>query len=351
LDFLKKPELTEARRTRYVAAIDEAVERAAKVTQQLLAFARRQRLEPQVFDVGERIADVSELLRQVVGPKVRIETAAPSGACHVAADLTQFETALMNLVINARDAMSGEGRLSIETDIVDALPAIRDHAPTRGEFVAVTVRDTGVGVAPELHAQIFEPFFTTKEIGKGTGLGLSQAYGFARQSGGTIDVESEPGGGAAFTLYLPRSEPAAEADQTAPAERASGPDTSAGERALVVEDNEEVGRFCVTLLRDLGYRPSWARNAGEALDRLNLDAAGYDLIFSDVVMPGMSGIELAESVRRRWPALPVLLTSGYSAVLADEGSRGFPLLAKPYSAQDLQQALARLRGVTPWASA
>jgi PAS domain S-box-containing protein len=342
LDFLKKPDLTPARRTRYVAAIDDAVERAAKVTLQLLAFARRQRLDPQVFDVGERIADVSELLRQVVGPKIRIETAAPAGACHVEADLSQFETALMNLVINARDAMSGQGRLAIEAKIVDRLPAVRHHAPAGGEFVSVTVRDTGTGIAPELQARIFEPFFTTKEPGKGTGLGLSQAYGFAKQSGGTIGVQSEPGGGAAFSIYLPRSEPAAEAETSGPAEAQPLLTAASGDRALVVEDNEEVGRFCVSLMRDLGYRPTWARNGNDALRRLNQDPGGYDLVFSDVVMPGMSGVELAEAIRQGWPALPILLTSGYSAVLAEKGSRGFPLLAKPYSAHDLRQALTHL---------
>jgi PAS domain S-box-containing protein len=342
LDFLKKPDLTQARRTRYVAAIDDAVERATKVTQQLLAFARRQRLDPQVFDVGERIADVSELLRQVVGPKIRIETAAPAGACHVEADLSQFETALMNLVINARDAMDGQGLLQIEAKVVNGLPAIRDHAPARGEFVSVTVRDTGVGLGPELLTRIFEPFFTTKEPGKGTGLGLSQAYGFAKQSGGTIGVQSEPEHGAAFTIYLPRSEPAAEAETSGQVEPPPPLAAARGDRALVVEDNEEVGRFCVSLMRDMGYRPTWARNAKEALRRLDQDPAGYDLVFSDVVMPGMSGVELAEAIRQGWPGLPILLTSGYSAILAEKGSRGFPLLAKPYSAQDLQQALATL---------
>src|SRR5262249_40244514 len=148
VDLLKNSDLPEERRRRYVDAIDEAVERATKVTQQLLAFARRQKLDPEPFDVGERIADVSELLRQVGGPRVHIETAAPVGACYVEADLCQFETALMNLAINARDAMEEEGLLRIEAAVVPQMPAIRHHAPVEGEFVAVTVRDTGVGIEP-----------------------------------------------------------------------------------------------------------------------------------------------------------------------------------------------------------
>jgi PAS domain S-box-containing protein len=344
IDLLKKNDLPPARRQRYVEAIDEAVGRAVKVTQQLLAFARRQNLAPEVFDVGERIADVSELLREMVGPKIRIETAVPLGDCHIEADLCQFETALMNLAINARDAMSGEGRLTIRATIVNEIPALRSHAATPGEFVAVSVQDTGAGMDAQTQARVFEPFFTTKEIGQGTGLGLSQVYGFVKQSGGSVEVISEPGAGATFVLYLPR----AKARAGAPAQkRADGPrrrrsQGAPGLRALVVEDNEEVGEFCVSLMHDLGYRPVWARNAAEALSYMNSHRHDCDLIFSDVVMPGMSGIELAEEIRRSWPNMPILLTSGYSAILAEEGARGFPLLAKPYSAGDLEQALLDL---------
>jgi len=343
IDLLKSPDLPEARRRRYVDAIDEAVERATRVTQQLLAFARRQKLDPERFDVAERIADVSELLRQVVGPRISINTDVAVGHCHVEADLCQFETALMNLAINARDAMEGEGALEIECDIVDAIPAMRGHAVTKGEFVAVSVRDTGAGIAPELLPRIFEPFYSTKETGKGTGLGLSQVYGFAKQSGGAVGVQSAPGAGAAFTIYLPRSRPAAGVAAKR-VERTSMEEADAREalHALVVEDNEDVGAFCVGMMRDLGYRPDWARNAREALDALARDDTGYDLVFSDIVMPGMSGIELAERIRETYPDLPVLLTSGYSAVLAQDGSRGFPLLAKPYSARELEKALARI---------
>ena len=338
IDFLKKPDLPEARRQRYVEAISEAVERATKVTNQLLAFARRQRLDPEVFDVGERIADVSELLRQLVGARIRIETIAPSEPCCVEADLCQFETALMNLAVNARDAMEDEGWLAIDARIVHQLPPIRGHAASEGEFVAVTVRDNGAGILPEQLPRVFEPFFTTKATGKGTGLGLSQVYGFVKQSGGGVDVQSEPGAGAAFTIYLPRSH--AQPGRAGGPQARPAPAPASGLRVLVVEDNEEVGQFCLSMLRDLGYRPVWARNAGEADAALQDEASAFDLVFSDVVMPGMGGIELAEQIRRERPGLPVLLTSGYSAILAEQGARGFPLLAKPYSAVELGKALA-----------
>jgi PAS domain S-box-containing protein len=346
IDLLKKPGLPEARRARYVSAIDAAVARAAKVTQQLLAFARRQRLEPEVFDVAERIADVSELLSQVVGSNIQIETIAPAEPCRIEADLCQFETALMNLAINARDAMADmaeTGRITIEARPVGRLPPIRGHAGAGGQFIAITLRDTGVGIASALQGEIFEPFFTTKGVGKGTGLGLSQVYGFAMQSGGAIEVDSEPGAGAAFTLYLPRSDAAAVMRPPQPARAAPGGPSRVcpGLRALVVEDNEDVGQFCVSMMYDLGYRPVWARNGAEALQLLQ-QRQDFDLVFIDVVMPGISGIELADRIRRDRPQLPLLLTSGYSAVLAQEGARGFPLLPKPYSAADLEAALARV---------
>jgi CheY-like chemotaxis protein len=209
--------------------------------------------------------------------------------------------------------------------------------------VAISVRDTGSGITSERLAAIFEPFFTTKEVGKGTGLGLSQVYGFAKQSGGDVLVESEVGHGATFTLFLPRV--------TSAALEGSGPDTreesriqfGRGHRVLVVEDNVEVGRFSTQLLHDLGYQTTWAANADEALQLLS-DGVGFDVLFSDVVMPGMSGVELGEEVRRRYPDLPVVLTSGYSHVLAEEGRHGFELLQKPYAAEDLSRILGSVLG-------
>ena len=342
IEFLKRPDLPKPRRERYVGAIDEAVERATKITQQLLAFARRQRLEPQLFEVTERIAEVTELLRQIVGPGVRVESLAPEAPGYVEADISQFEIALMNLVTNARDAMGGDGVMTIRSTLVHQMQANGAQEPVTGDFVAISVCDTGAGIPPEQHAHIFEPFFTTKDVGRGAGLGLSQVYGFATQSGGGVSVRSQSGEGTEVTLYLPRSNPAARpamASTVGDARPAQAPAQDCGV-VLVVEDNDEVGRFCSGMMRDLGYSPRWARNAHEALDLLERGVSTYDLVFSDVVMPGMSGIELAKQVRSRWPRLPIVLTSGYSPVLAEQGAGGFPLLAKPYSASELQRALA-----------
>ncbi len=339
VDLLARPGLSEARRTRYVQAISDTVDRATKVTGQLLAFARRQPLDPEVFDVKERICAVAELVRGLVGPSIHIETRVPLGPCAIEADIAQFETALVNLAVNARDAMDCAGTLTIEVEQVSHLPPVRRHPGASGDFVAITVRDTGSGIAPEHLQSVFEPFFTTKGVGKGTGLGLSQVYGFAKQSGGEIDVESRVGGGAAFTLYLPRTfkAPPPEAEPDEP--RAPGA-PARGARVLVVEDNLDVGAFSTGMLHDLGFCTTWVTTAQEALHQLQAEARAFDVVFSDVVMPGMSGIELAQSVRRRYPGLPVVLTSGYSHVLAEEGRHGFTLLAKPYSVESLARALS-----------
>lgn len=340
VDFLKREDLTAARRSRYVEAISDTVDRAAKLTSQLLAFARRQPLKPQVFDVGARLREVSELIRPLVGARIRIEVEVCDKPCHVEADVSQFETALVNLAVNARDAMEGEGRLVFAVREVAAVPAIRGHLGAAGDFLAVSVSDTGRGIEPDQIASIFEPFYTTKEVGKGTGLGLSQVFGFTKQSGGEVEVISEPFGGAVFTLYLPR------ATATAPSNAPTTPTLDApapqGLCVLVVEDNETVGRFADEMLRDLGYRTHLVGNAAEALAALNNEHAGFDVVFSDVIMPGINGVELAREIRRRRPELPVVLTSGYSNVLAQEGTQGFELLRKPYSVAELSQVLSRV---------
>ena len=340
VDFLRRPDLPEERRGRYLAAVSETVDRAAKLTGQLLAFARRQALKPETLDVGARLRGVADLLDTVTGGRIRVVTQLPARPCFVRVDLSQFETALVNMAVNARDAMDGAGTLTLRLECGVPLPPIRGHAGAAGPFAAVSLSDTGVGIAPEVLTHVFEPFFTTKEVGKGTGLGLSQVFGFAKQSGGDVAVESEPGRGTTFTLYLPEAEPGtAAADETAegPAVEPGG----LGQRVLVVEDNVEVGRFATQILEDLGYRASWAANAEDALDTLGPDGAGFDAVFSDVVMPGMGGVELARLLKRRLPNLPVVLASGYSHVLAQEGSHGFELLQKPYSAEQVSRVLRR----------
>jgi CheY-like chemotaxis protein len=262
-------------------------------------------------------------------------------SCFVEADVSQFETALVNMAVNARDAMNGEGRLSVTVRSLPALPPLRGHAGGPGPFVAVSVSDTGAGIPADKLSQIFEPFFTTKEIGKGTGLGLSQVYGFVKQSGGDVAVCIEPGRGATFTIYLPQVERTSE-EQVVQSGEAAGLSTEGrGRRVLVVEDNVEVGRFSTQLPQDLGYVTTWATNAREARELLG-EVDGFDVVFSDVVMPGMGGVELGEEIRRRHPGLPVILTSGYSHVLAEEGRHGFELLHKPYAAEELSRVLRRV---------
>ena len=349
VEFLRRPDLPEVRKARYLDAVSDTVDRAAKLTGQLLAFARRQALKPEIFDAGARLQAIAEMLDQIMGARIRVGAELPESPCFVRADASQFETALVNMAVNARDAMDGEGRLTLRLSGGRALPPIRGHAANAGPFAAVSVSDTGSGIAEADLARIFEPFFTTKEVGKGTGLGLSQVIGFAKQSGGDVAVASAPGL-TTFTLYLPQaSAPAAVARAEGGAVVASGP--GRGLSVLVVEDNLEVGRFCTQILEDLGHRPVWAHNAEAALAELERgEGAGpgrFDAVFSDVVMPGMGGIELARRLRASRPDLPVVLTSGYSHVLAQDDAHGFELVRKPYSAEELARIFRSLSGRQP----
>jgi PAS domain S-box-containing protein len=339
-DFLRRRDLSEERRRRYVDAISETVERASKLTAQLLAFARRQPLKPQIFNVGTQVESVAQLVRPLVGSRIRIEVDVRNPDCFTIADVAQFEAAVINLAINARDAMQSEGRLTISVRKVDGIPALRAQSARSGDYVAISVQDTGSGIAPENLEAIFEPFFTTKEVGKGTGLGLSQAFGFAKQSEGDIEVRSALGEGATFTIYLPQAaSPAGETKTTA---SLSEPSTiGRGYRVLVVEDNDDVGRFSTELLEDLGYSVRRVANANAALAILAEDEFAVDLVFSDVIMPGMNGVELAGIIRERYPGLPVVLTSGYSNVLAESAHRGFELIQKPYSVESLSRILRK----------
>ena len=339
-DMLRRPHLTEERRLRYVEAISDTVNRAAKLTAQLLAFARRQALKPELFDVGESVQTLSEIIRTLTGARIEIVTRVPGGSCLINADAGQFETALINMAVNARDAMDGEGLLTIAVRSAAELPGPAPQPKSPHGYVAVSVEDTGVGVPQSALGRIFEPFFTTKEVGQGTGLGLSQVFGFAKQSGGEVTVTSEVGKGSVFTLYLPRV-----ADdgrpQVVPAEVPSAVD-GRGTSVLVVEDNPEVGKFAADALAELGYSVTLVGNATHALEELMSDAGRFDVVFTDVVMPGMTGIDLAKEIRRRHSDLPVVLTSGYSHVLAQNGSYGFELLQKPYSVEQLSRILHKV---------
>ncbi|MEG9500314.1 MAG: PAS domain S-box protein [Methylorubrum extorquens] len=343
VDFLRRPELPEERKKRYLDAVSDTVDRAAKLTGQLLAFARRQSLKPAVFEVGERLRGVADMIDTVTGARIHLVAEIPDEPCFVKADVSQFETALVNMAVNARDAMAGEGTLTLRLLSTGTIPPIRGHAGAKGRFAAISMSDTGAGIAPDVLGRIFEPFFTTKEVGKGTGLGLSQVFGFTKQSGGDIDVRSGLGQGTTFTIYLPEVaqevpvHPSAASEEPVP--------LATGQRVLVVEDNIEVGRFATQILEDLGYETTLAANAEEGLECLGEDGAGFRAVFSDVVMPGMGGVELARILRLRLPGLPVILASGYSHVLAQEDDHGFELLHKPYSAEQVGRALRRVMGV------
>jgi PAS domain S-box-containing protein len=340
-DFLRRRDLPEERRRRYVDAISDTVERAAKLTTQLLAFARRQPLKPQTFNVSDQVESLAQLIRPLVGSRIRVDTDIADSECFAIADIAQFETALLNFAVNGRDAMQGEGQLTIAVRKVDSMPALGEASARPGAFVAVSVQDTGSGIAAENLAAIFEPFFTTKEVGKGTGLGLSQAFGFAKQSGGDISVVSKPGEGAKFTLYLPQAPAPAQADHVDPV-RIEPVKSGRGHVVLVVDDNEEVGRFSAELLEDLGYSVRRAPNATDALAILAEDEFAIDLVFSDVIMPGMNGVEFATLLREQYPGLPVVLTTGYSNVLAENTHLGFELIRKPYSVEVLSRILRKV---------
>jgi two-component system NtrC family sensor kinase len=340
VDLLRRPQLSEERRLRYIDAISDTVGRAAKLTAQLLAFARRQTLKPEVFDVGQCVATLSEMIGTLTGSPIEIVTRVPDQRCYVNADAGQFETALINMAVNARDAMGGDGRLTIAVRTIAKIPGPAPHPQPAHGYVAVSVEDTGVGIPHDQFGRIFEPFFTTKEIGEGTGLGLSQVFGFARQSGGEVMVDSEVGKGSTFTLYLPcvlrdqRPRPSPNEDTAL-----VGGD---GMSVLVVEDNIEVGTFATDALTELGYATTLVGNAIDALAELTRNAERFDVVFTDVVMPGMTGIDLAREIRRRHFDLPVVLTSGYSHLLAQNGRYGFELLQKPYSIEQLSRLLHKV---------
>ena len=323
VELLRSSQLPVHSRSQYLDRIYDTVGRAAKLTGQLLAFARQQPLDPEVFDVDLQVSSVLDLVRPLMGRQVEfVHPPCGAGACLARADINQFDTALVNLAINARDAMDAQGRITVQVQAVDRIPAGPARAERAGAFIAVSVSDTGCGIAPDRLEAIFDPFYTTKAVGKGTGLGLSQVFGFARQSGGEIGVTSALGAGSVFTLYLARADGA-----PLPAASAIG--------VLVVEDNEVLGEMTCEILHALGYRAAWAANAAAALGLLAGQPGSFDLVFSDVVMPGMNGIEFGKEVRLRHPGLPVVLTSGSNAAIDDEGPGEFEMILKPYTSETL----------------
>ncbi|WP_424630703.1 PAS domain S-box protein [Bradyrhizobium sp. SYSU BS000235] len=337
-DFLRRRDLPDERRNRYVDAISETVDRASKLTKQLLAFARRQALKPESFNVNATVNSIVQLLRPLVGKSVRVDVTNSDQSLFAFADVAQFETAIINLAVNARDAMKGDGRLTITVGIATQIPPSRDRGMRTGDFITVSVTDTGVGIPADHLDTIFEPFFTTKEVGRGTGLGLSQALGFAQQSGGEVMVDSVIGAGSTFTIYLPESPVVSDDTLNSAAIR---PVSGKGHRVLIVEDNEGIGGFTREMLQDLGYKVEWVTTAQQALTMISEDEFAFDVVFSDIVMPGMNGIEFGTFVRENFPGLPIVLTSGFSNVLSENAHHGFDLVHKPYSVDGLSRVLRK----------
>jgi PAS domain S-box-containing protein len=315
-------------------AIDLASQRGATLTRQLLTFSRRQAFRPTVVQPAERITAIKALLTTSIGSGIDIRLQFPEGIWPIKVDTNEFELAVVNLVLNARDAMPRGGTLTVSIENIGLLPE-DTPAGLIGDFVAIRVSDTGEGIAPDVVPKVFEPFFTTKQADKGTGLGLSQVHGFAHQSQGTVAIESELGQGTTVTIYLPRSTEAA-TEIAAPVQEAAP-----GEgKILLVEDNPEVADVTEHMCRDLGYQVSSVRNAAQAL--LAVDREPFDLVISDVVMPGdMDGIKLARTLRERQPGIPVLLVTGYSQRAGDAVAE-FPILRKPYQLSELSRHVSGL---------
>ncbi|WP_374655383.1 response regulator [Dongia sp.] len=325
-------------------ALDGAL-RGAALTRQMLAFARRQALKPEMVDLGQHLPQLAAMLRRTLGEQIAVTTHCPDGIWPCRVDASQLDSVLLNCAINARDAMPNGGTLTIEASNVqlDAQYAAGNAEVAAGDYVRIAVTDNGQGIAPEILGRVMEPFFTTKAPGQGTGLGLSMAFGFAKQSGGHLKIYSEVSHGTTVNLYLPRAQ---SADRPAATETAGETVAATGrECILLVDDNEAVRKTAARQLHDLGYRVVEAANGPAALGIL-ADGANVDLLFSDVVMPGgLSGFDLAAKVRERYPALKVLLVTGFAEAAARNNAtvdRSVELMSKPYRRQELA---SRIRAI------
>jgi two-component system NtrC family sensor kinase len=328
-------ELSGEKFTRYLDMIATAAQRGETLTRQLLTFSRRQTLTPEVIDLSRRLPELKEMLSRSLRGDIETEVIVPDVPCTVKVDGSELELALLNLAINAQDAMPNGGMLAITARPVRLNGGSAEDG-LAGDFIAIEITDTGGGIEPEIIPKVFEPFFTTKDVGRGTGLGLSQVYGFARQSGGTAAVKSVVGEGTSVTLYLPRS-------MESPAQSVKPPETAStttrAGKVLLVEDNAEVADVCKGYFQQLGYQVSHAESAQEALELLENEEA-FDLVFSDILMPGlMNGLDLAKAIRDRFPRLPVVLATGYSTSAQDAVRQGFIVVQKPFEFSALDQSI------------
>lgn len=329
-ELLSTANLPAPRRRRYLEAIIETVDRASDLTGHLLAFGRRQSLNPRRIDLNLRLDALGEVLSRTLDPQIHVRLELAEGLWPVDADDAQLETALLNAAFNARDAMPGGGALTLAA-------VNRPGADGADDSVSLSISDTGSGMPPEVLARVFEPFFTTKPIGKGTGLGLSQIHGFAAQSGGRAEIDSRVGSGTTVRLILPRSTSQAGTIATSDLEYRPLP---GGQRILLVEDNDKVRDFAADLLEQMGFRITRASSAEDGWELMQNERP--ELLFSDIVMPGLGGIALARMARKHWPDLPILLATGYSEEIAGGNVDNFIIVAKPYSRETLSRALASL---------
>ena len=326
------------RRERIFTSMKQAVDRGARLCRQLLAYSRRQALKPVAVDLERLIGGMGELLKRGLRSDVQIQTSFADGLWSVEVDPGELELVILNLALNARDAMPNGGRIEVSARNCSALA---DHELS-GDFVRLDIADSGVGMSPDILVHAFEPFFTTKEVGCGSGLGLAQAHGFAKASGGVARIASTPGLGTLVSLFLPRTlkVPASSPHLMSPA---SDHAISAGQ-VLVVEDDDEVAALTVEMINQLGYDTTRVASAEAALGAL-ADRRAVDIVFSDIMMPGrMDGVELAQEIRRRRPNLPVLLTSGYAeGARRNAGAQEIKIIPKPYRIDELRDALAAVR--------
>jgi len=338
LQLLSKDIAGNARAEMRVQSALGGVARGSKLASQLLAFARRQPLEPRVVNAGRLIKNMDEMLRRALGGEIEVETVVAGGLWNSLIDPDQLENAVLNLAINARDAMNGEGRLTIEASnaFLDDEYVRQQDELSAGQYVMIAVTDTGTGIPPDILERVYEPFFTTKAEDKGTGLGLAMVYGFLKQSGGHVKIYSEVGAGTTVKLYFPREVASEDTLVGAPSADVKGGE----ETVLVVEDDDEVREVAVSMLTELGYRVVKARDAASALVVVD-SGIPIDLIFTDVMMPGtLRSPDLARKAKERLPNVAVLFTSGYTQNAIVHGGRldpGVELLAKPYT----REALAR----------
>ncbi|MFN3388995.1 MAG: ATP-binding protein [Allosphingosinicella sp.] len=322
--------------------LDNAMEgatRAAALTRRLLAFARAEPLLPVSTSPASLIEGMLDLVDRSIGERIAVVTRFPEEHWHVRVDTNQLENAILNMAVNARDAMDGEGRLEIAVDNVTVGDGETGELAA-GEYVRIGLSDTGQGIPPEIMERVFEPFFTTKPVGKGTGLGLSQIFGFARQSGGDVTLQSKPGEGTTIALYLPRSaETAGEAGEAAAPQDRVETRPAAGTGILVVEDDPRVSRATVGALEELGYRPIACSSGVEALEILERED-GIELVVTDVMMPEMSGPELVRELARRFPWIAILFVTGYVGEAGDaDDLSGYDLLRKPFTVSALSEAV------------